>query len=250
MARLVVFTHCWDTYRAIEAICGTLGWASAHGADNPEYWVQTPDADAALFDLQHPLDDGDSLSQRFMGLWPLRPLVFLTDDMVTLEELDEGVNYTVDARHLGDLEHILLSLTFGYSSGVSFPVEGGQSNGVPRILIVDDNVQLAAAIEHALRGAQPCDVRVVSSGFEAASMVQNFRPDVAIVDLVLGDMDGREVCSYIRKCEGLQTTKIIGVSGYLPSQTADGQPDHFDIFLEKPFRLKEIIDRVREFTQR
>ena len=227
-----------------------MGWGFESGKDDPLRWIYEVGVDAILFGLQNQIDASHDWVQRVSRDTPLRPLIFVTTNPVQLEELDEGVNYTIDARHLGDLEHILISLTFGYSSGYSFSIEREQRNAVPRVIVVDDNAQLATAIEHALRAAQPFDVRVVGSGFEAASVLPDFHPDVAIIDLVLGDMDGREVCSFIRNHDALKSVKIIGVSGYLPSCQMDTEKNHFDEFIEKPFRLKDIVDKVRALVQR
>ena len=78
-------------------------------------------------------------------------------------------------------------------------------------------------------------------------MLPAFQPDVAIVDMVLQDMDGREICTFIHNHPDLQRTKVIGVSGYMSEARLDEEHIPMHAFIEKPFRMKSILDQIVAF---
>src|SRR5690242_1986593 len=74
--------------------------------------------------------------------------------------------------------------------------EGGKtalSTGVVRILIVDNDIGSADALELALHAAGYSETRVAYSGYAALAIASDFRPDVVLLDLSLFDMSGYEV---------------------------------------------------------
>ena len=60
-------------------------------------------------------------------------------------------------------------------------------------------------------------------------------------------MDGREICTFIHNHPGLAHTKIIGVSGYMSAERLESDHVPLHAFIAKPFRMKEILDRVAAF---
>jgi CheY-like chemotaxis protein len=251
MPRLLVFTPAEEVLRAVRDIAATCGWEVEDGraALQSQTPVAAGAADAALFDLHQGVSGGQDLVQQISSASPFLPLIFLSSQGTAVHELGSGLRYHIDPRQLPDLEHVLLSLTLGFPTDEFAPAHATAERAVPRVLIVDDNVQLASLIGRTLRSMERYDVQVVTSGFEALSILPVFQPDVAIIDLVLRDMDGRELCTFIRNHDKLRKTKIIGVSGYLSETRAEDDKVQCDLFLEKPFRMKEILSRVMAFLQ-
>jgi CheY-like chemotaxis protein len=252
MPCLLVFTRSEETMKALTDLAANCGWDIRDGGDSsaPKELLRTDNVDAALFDLPDGDDEEEKHLQVLSDNAQFLPLVFLCENGVSLHELGAGLRYYISRDQIPDLEHILISLSLGFP-GESFDLPREISaNGVPRLLIVDDNLQLASLIGRALRSLERYDVQVVTSGFEALSILPAFRPDVAVVDLVLRDMDGREICSFIRSHEKLQHTKIIGVSGYLSGHRAEDDHVQCDVFIEKPFRMRDIVDQVAAFLQK
>lgn len=249
MPDLLVFTSSEEVASAVGAVCTAGGWSLRARESHPSHWnlAETHSADAALFDLENPVGEVEAIAQRMSDAAPFLPLVFVSRAGRPLLESGGGLRYHLDPGHIDDLEHILISLTLGFHMGAALPRAPADKGHVPRVLIVDNNIQLAMLMERALRATERLDVRVAFSGFEAASIVPSFNPDVAIVDLVLGDTDGRDVCALIRGDERLKETKIIGVSGYVPKDRSEEGRVHFDAFMEKPFRVRRLVDTVMEF---
>jgi CheY-like chemotaxis protein len=239
--RLLVITTSNELLDQIHEMCQNGAWevlARKERSIGPDL----TSAEAALVDARDDARSGERYCEQLTRSLPFMPLILLAPTL----EVPLGMNsqYYLDPAHLSDLQHILLSLSFGMPQ--EEPSARVRENVVPRILIVDDNVQLANLIERALRAMERFDVRVVNSGYEAASVLPSFHPDVAVIDLALGDSDGRDICAFIRANDRLKKTRIIAVSGYLSEIRLedDTTPVNYDAFLEKPFKIKDIVDTI------
>ena len=116
-----------------------------------------------------------------------------------------------------------------------------------RVLVVDDEVDLAQLIADYLRKAG-LEVVMRHDGTEAVAAVRNFAPDVLVLDLGLPGIDGIEVCRQVRTfsdCHVLMLTarddeidKIVGLSV--------GADD----YVTKPFSPRELVARVQAMLRR
>ena len=116
-----------------------------------------------------------------------------------------------------------------------------------RILVVDDEIDLAQLIEGYLRQAG-LEVAVRHEGVGAVTAVSDFAPDVMVLDLGLPGIDGIEVCRQVRTfsdCHVLMLTarddeanKIVGLSV--------GADD----YVTKPFSPRELVARVQAMLRR
>ncbi len=112
-----------------------------------------------------------------------------------------------------------------------------------RVLIVDDNTNLARLFEYLL-----CSwghtVKVVNDSTEAVREFSDFKPDIAMLDIGLPGLDGYAIAAELRYRS--QTLTIIGVSSYKNHISAERlQEIGFNHYLTKPFdvkTLKEIVE--------
>ena len=112
-----------------------------------------------------------------------------------------------------------------------------------KILAVDDNSINLAVIKELL-GSQ-YDLMTASTGIDALKMAKEFRPDLIILDIMLPDIDGYEVCQQIRKSSLLRYTKIIMVSAKaMASERLKGYQVGADDYLTKPFDGEELLAKV------
>lgn len=117
----------------------------------------------------------------------------------------------------------------------------------PRILIVDDEVQLRRVVTRSLR-ARGYDTREAENGAEALSAFDGFKPDVVLLDLMLPDMSGVDVCRALRKNH--QTPIIIlSVVGEEHAKVA-ALDEGADDYVTKPFGMDELLARVRVAMRR
>ncbi len=125
-----------------------------------------------------------------------------------------------------------------------FPVEFIKDNKI-KVLVVDDEKNMTSAIQRAFISEERFILDIANSGFSAGARLEAFKPDVVVLDIFLGDMDGREFFKYIKNNTNLDTIRVIGISGKIaPSEIKPMLDMGFDDFLQKPFnveKLKEII---------
>ena len=114
------------------------------------------------------------------------------------------------------------------------------------ILLVEDEESLRQAAVHALR-EQGYKVHDVGNGMDAVRVCDELEGELhlLITDVVMPQMDGRELASYVTKAR--PNTKILYVSGYAKGAILDkGALEPNAEFLAKPFRLSELLQKVRE----
>lgn len=120
-----------------------------------------------------------------------------------------------------------------------------------RILVVDDEVDIAGLIKHGLERGGDMDVSVVASGDAALKAVVDHPPDLMILDLNLPQLSGTEVCRLVRAKPATAHLPII----MLTARTGEGDRVSgldlgADDYITKPFSLRELAARVRAVLRR
>ena len=122
---------------------------------------------------------------------------------------------------------------------------------VPRVLVVEDEQDIAALIKHALERSGDAQVDVVSSGDTALRAVRDTAPDLVILDINLPIINGTEVCRIMRSnAETAQTPIIMLTARTSESDRVAGLDLGADDYVTKPFSLRELSARVRAVLRR
>ena len=122
---------------------------------------------------------------------------------------------------------------------------------VPRVLVVEDEQDIAALIKHALERSGDAVVDVVSSGDTALRAVRDTAPDLVILDINLPVISGTEVCRVMRgNAETAQTPIIMLTARTSESDRVAGLDLGADDYVTKPFSLRELSARVRAVLRR
>jgi two-component system OmpR family response regulator len=112
-----------------------------------------------------------------------------------------------------------------------------------RILVVDDEPNLVELLHTALRFVG-YEVRAAVSGAQALAIAELFRPDLVVLDLMLPDLDGFEVCRRIRGL--LPDVRVVFLTAR--NQAADAVTGLTvaggDDYVRKPFSLDELVARI------
>ncbi|MCU0274076.1 MAG: response regulator transcription factor [Acidimicrobiales bacterium] len=121
------------------------------------------------------------------------------------------------------------------------------SNGSHRILIVDDERALRLALRAALQ-ARGLEVVEASSGVEGTKAVAEDRPDLVLLDLGLGDVDGVEVLSRIRTFSDVPV--IVLTARDDRDEKVAALDAGADDYVTKPFDSHELSARIRAALRR
>ena len=129
-----------------------------------------------------------------------------------------------------------------------------KDNGIPtdalesgrrKALVVDDDPALVDLIRDVLDADGRFEVRVANNGFDAGMMVREYRPDILVLDVMLPDINGREVCQRVRSDAALDDVKIICISGMVEQDRIDDlKAAGANDFLQKPFEVDTLIARM------
>ena len=122
-------------------------------------------------------------------------------------------------------------------------------DGTPvRVLVVDDEVNIAELISMALR-YEGWDITTAHTGMKAVRDAKDRRPDAIVLDIMLPDIDGYEVLRRIRAQQPevpvLFLTARDAVEDRVAGLTAGG-----DDYVTKPFSIEELVARLRGLMRR
>ena len=97
---------------------------------------------------------------------------------------------------------------FAFMKDNGIPTDALES-GKRKVLIVDDDVELVELMVDVFERDGRFDVRSANNGFDAGMLVKEFRPDLVVLDVMLPDINGKEVCQRVRSDGNLEAVKII-----------------------------------------
>jgi len=117
-----------------------------------------------------------------------------------------------------------------------------------RILVIEDNPKMAAAIQKGL-SEQGWIVDAVHTGFEGEERAAEEAYDVIVLDLMLPDRDGVEVCRNLRR-RGVRTPLLILTALSGTREKVTGLDSGADDYIAKPFEFEELVARVRALLRR
>jgi len=127
-------------------------------------------------------------------------------------------------------------------------IDTKKQNQVTRVLIIEDEAQITRLIELELK-YEGYDVITATDGAEGLKSIQQNNPDLVLLDCMLPNMSGEEVCQKVRETEN--PTPIIMITA------KDGIEDKVkgldygaDDYLVKPFATEELLARIRAVLRR
>ena len=115
-----------------------------------------------------------------------------------------------------------------------------------RILIVDDDPNVALLMRLTLSRDGGFDLQTASNGEEAIEKVHVYHPDLMLLDLMMPGIDGMEVCRRIKADDKVSGISIIMVTARRePGDIIKGMDLGADDYITKPFNPEELLARVR-----
>lgn len=129
-----------------------------------------------------------------------------------------------------------------------------KDNGIPtdalesgkrKVLLVDDDTDLVELMTKMLEEDGRFEVRIANNGFDAGMLVKEYRPDMIVLDVMLPDINGKEVCHRVRADTSLEEVRILCISGMIEEdKIQELRLSGADDFLHKPFEMEHLIDRM------
>jgi DNA-binding response OmpR family regulator len=119
-----------------------------------------------------------------------------------------------------------------------------------RILVAEDDPDIAHLLAHYLQRAG-FEAEMVSSGRDVLPRIRKAPPDVLLLDIMLPDLDGLEVCRAMRRDQATATIPIIMVTARgEESDRIVGLELGADDYITKPFSPNEVVARIRALLRR
>lgn len=119
-----------------------------------------------------------------------------------------------------------------------------------RILVVEDEVDLQEVLKFNLQQAGH-DVLLASSGSDGIRMVKKHRPELVLLDVMLPDILGTEVCRTLKADEETRGTPIVMLTAKAEEQNrVEGFELGADDYVTKPFSVRELLLRVSAILRR
>ncbi|MCP4694550.1 MAG: response regulator [Desulfobacterales bacterium] len=115
-----------------------------------------------------------------------------------------------------------------------------------KILIVDDEPNIIVPLQF-LMEQNGYDVLIAQSGEEAIENIQQYQPDLILLDIMLPGIDGFEVCEIVRLKPEWRHTKVIFLTAKgREVDKAKGMVLGADAYITKPFSNSEVVEKVKE----
>jgi DNA-binding response OmpR family regulator len=115
-----------------------------------------------------------------------------------------------------------------------------------RILIADDEPNILISLEYLMK-REGYEVHVARDGQEALDLLQRVLPRLVLLDVMMPNKNGFEVCQALRADESLKDTLVLMLTAKgRDTDIAKGLGVGADAYMTKPFSTKELVVKVRE----
>ena len=112
-----------------------------------------------------------------------------------------------------------------------------------KILVVDDNTDILSVVALILQ-SNGFEVSTLTNGHEAIKITEQFKPDLVLLDVFLGGMDGREICQTLKESEKTKHIPVIMFSANNNKKEVFDSCNAQD-FIGKPFEINELVSKIK-----
>ena len=115
---------------------------------------------------------------------------------------------------------------------------------MPKVLVVDDSLSVRKVVQRALESKR-IEVLSAASGNEAMEQIAREAPDLIVCDVIMPDMDGYQICDFVKKHPTLGHTPVLLISGIVNSTVLERAAKvRSDDVMRKPFAADELLHRI------
>ena len=114
-----------------------------------------------------------------------------------------------------------------------------------KILVVDDDDDVLETIQLILE-IGGYDVEPLSDAQLVFDRISDFKPDLVLLDVVLGKIDGRVICSQIKNHNETKSIPILMMSGLYDLKEIQSMECAPDDFMQKPFKMDVLLEKIEK----
>jgi CheY-like chemotaxis protein/predicted regulator of Ras-like GTPase activity (Roadblock/LC7/MglB family) len=115
---------------------------------------------------------------------------------------------------------------------------------MPKVLVVDDSLSVRKVVQRALESRR-IEVLSAASGSEALEQIGREAPDLIVCDVIMPDMDGYQICDFVKKHPTLGRTPVLLISGIVNGTVLERAAKvRSDDVMRKPFAAEELLQRI------
>lgn len=92
------------------------------------------------------------------------------------------------------------------------------------------------------------NVAELDNGEAVLTTVRETQPDIVLLDIQLGEIDGRDICRELKEHSATRDIPVIIISGNHSWHAFLNNECNADGFLTKPFEMKELVDNIKRFA--
>lgn len=118
-------------------------------------------------------------------------------------------------------------------------------NQMYKILVVDDDPYILMSLEFLMK-KNGYEVMVARNGNEALEILNSSVPDIVLLDIMMPDVNGYDICKYIKSTKNLKGIKVI----FMSAKTRDtdikkGYDLGAALYIKKPFSTRELVKDIK-----
>ena len=118
-----------------------------------------------------------------------------------------------------------------------------------KILVVDDDDDVLETIQLILE-IGGYDVEPLNDAEQVFERIAEFEPNLIILDVVLGKIDGRVICSQLKNHSDTQNIPILMMSGLYDINEVQEMDCAPDDFMQKPFKMDVLLEKIEKLVNR
>jgi len=118
-----------------------------------------------------------------------------------------------------------------------------------KILVVDDDDEVLETIQLILE-IGGYDVEPLNDAEQIFERIEEFEPDLILLDVVLGKIDGRVICSQIKSHSDTKQIPILMMSGLYDLKEINELEAAPDDFMSKPFKMDVLLEKIEKLVNK
>lgn len=122
-------------------------------------------------------------------------------------------------------------------------------NTVYKVLVVDDDPYILMSLEFLMK-KNGYEVIVARNGEEALEILSKSTPDIVLLDIMMPDVNGYDICKHIKSTEKLKNIKVIFMSAKTKeSDIKKGYELGAALYVKKPFSTRELVKDIKTMLE-